>query len=95
MTLKNEKFDIIYACGPEKMMRRIFDLSEEYGIPLEVSLERLMRCAIGLCGSCVVGRYRVCKDGPVFKSKQLREILSEFGMSKLDFDGRRIHLDAS
>jgi dihydroorotate dehydrogenase electron transfer subunit len=93
--LEKEEFDMIYACGPEKMMRRVFDLAEEYKIALEVSLERLMRCAIGLCGSCIVGRYRVCKDGPIFNSNQLREISSEFGISKLDFDGRRIHVDSS
>lgn len=91
--LAKEKFDVIYTCGPEQMMRRVFDLAEKYEIALEASLERLMRCAIGLCGSCVVGRYRVCRDGPVFTAEQLREIASEFGMSKRNFDGRKIPLD--
>jgi dihydroorotate dehydrogenase electron transfer subunit len=93
--LEREEFDIIYTCGPEKMMRTVFDLAEEWGMYLEASLERLMRCAVGLCGSCVVGRYRVCKDGPVFASAQLREISSEFGVSKLGFDGRRMPIDSS
>jgi len=88
--LKKEKFDMIYSCGPEKMMRKTFDLAENYGTAMEVSLERLMRCAIGLCGSCVIGRYRVCRDGPVFTSDQLRELKAEFGVSKRGFGGRRI-----
>ncbi|MDH5460380.1 MAG: dihydroorotate dehydrogenase electron transfer subunit [Candidatus Bathyarchaeota archaeon] len=91
--LEKEKFDIIYTCGPEQMMRKVFDLAEKHGIVLEASLERLMRCAIGLCGSCVIGRYRVCKDGPVFNAKQLREVKKEFGISKRDFNGRRIPLE--
>jgi len=90
--LQRERFDMIYTCGPEQMMRKVFDLTQKYGIPLEASLERLMRCAIGLCGSCVIGRYRVCKDGPVFTAKQLRDVKSEFGISKRDFNGRKILL---
>ena len=88
--LGKEKFDMVYACGPELMVRKVFDLAEQRAIGLEASLERLMRCGIGLCGSCVIGRYRVCRDGPVFNSKQLREVTGELGISKLGFDGKRI-----
>jgi dihydroorotate dehydrogenase electron transfer subunit len=88
--LAKEKFDIIYTCGPEQMIRIVFDQAEKHEIPLEASLERLMRCAIGLCGSCIIGKYRVCRDGPVFTSKQLREVKDEFGCFKRDFDGRKI-----
>jgi dihydroorotate dehydrogenase electron transfer subunit len=90
--LERERFDMIYTCGPEQMIRKVFDLAEKYGVALEASLERLMRCAIGLCGSCVIGRYRVCKDGPVFTAEQLRDVKSEFGISKRDFNGRKIPL---
>jgi dihydroorotate dehydrogenase electron transfer subunit len=88
--LNKEKFEMIYTCGPEKMMRQTFDLAENHGIALEASLERMMRCAIGLCGSCVIGRYRVCRDGPVFTSDQLRQLKDEFGVSKRGFNGKRI-----
>jgi dihydroorotate dehydrogenase electron transfer subunit len=91
--LAKEKFNIIYACGPEKMVCRVLELAEEHRTNLEASLERLMRCAIGLCGSCTIGKYRVCRDGPVFTSKQLREVKSEFGNSKRDFTGRKVPLD--
>lgn len=91
--LAKETFNIIYTCGPEKMLRKIFELAEEHRTNLEASLERLMRCAIGLCGSCTIGKYRVCADGPVFTSKQLREVKSEFGNSKRNLTGRKIPLD--
>jgi dihydroorotate dehydrogenase electron transfer subunit len=90
--LNREKFDVVYTCGPETMMRQIFELAEQRGIALEASLERLMRCGIGLCGSCVIGKYRVCRDGPVFNTAQLREVRDELGISKLGFNGNRIPL---
>ena len=85
--LDKQNFNIIYTCGPEAMMRKVFDLAEKRRIPMEASLERLMRCGIGLCGSCVIGKYRVCRDGPVFNLSQLSEVKDEFGISKLGFDG--------
>jgi len=91
--LAKERFDMIYTCGPEQMMRKVLDLTEKHEIALEASLERLMRCAIGLCGSCVVGKYRVCRDGPVFTASQLKEVKSEFGILKRNFDGRKILLE--
>ncbi|MCK4313846.1 dihydroorotate dehydrogenase electron transfer subunit [Candidatus Bathyarchaeota archaeon] len=90
--LAKEKFDMLYTCGPEQMMRKVFDLAEKYEVALEASLERLMRCSIGLCGSCVIGKYRVCRDGAVFTREQLREVKNEFGISKCGFDGRKVPL---
>ncbi|TFH24446.1 hypothetical protein E4G67_01960 [Candidatus Bathyarchaeota archaeon] len=72
------------------MIKKIFEMTEKRKLPLEASLERLMRCGIGLCGSCMIGKYRVCRDGPIFNAAQLREIQEEFGISKLGFDGSRI-----
>jgi dihydroorotate dehydrogenase electron transfer subunit len=88
--LNREKFDMIYTCGPEVMVKKVFELTEKSKLPIEASLERLMRCGIGLCGSCVIGKYRVCRDGPVFTAAQLREVKEELGISKLGFDGSRI-----
>ncbi|MEM1563866.1 MAG: dihydroorotate dehydrogenase electron transfer subunit [Candidatus Bathyarchaeia archaeon] len=88
--LAKEKFDMVYACGPEQMIRKVFDQCEKYNVPMEGSLERLMRCAIGICGSCTVGRYRVCKDGPIFNMEQLKTVKREFGLWKRDLDGKRI-----
>jgi dihydroorotate dehydrogenase electron transfer subunit len=86
---QGEKFDVIYACGPEQMMYKMFLLSEKFNISLQVSLERFMRCAIGICGTCVIGKYRVCQDGPVFSNLQLREVKEEFGHFRRGFNGRK------
>jgi len=92
-SLSEEKFDSIYACGSEAMICRLYSLAEKHGISMQASLERIMRCAIGICGSCVIGKYRVCKDGPVFNSSQLREIRREFGRFKRNFQGERIPIE--
>lgn len=68
--LAEERFDMVYVCGPEPMQRAVAAQVDEYGIPCEVSLERLMACGIGACLSCVVttteGLKRACVEGPVF-----------------------------
>jgi len=91
-TLTKEKFDMVYSCGPEPMMLKAFELAEKHQTRFEASLERLMRCAMGLCGSCVIGKYRVCRDGPVFTAEQLREVREEFGVSKRDSYGKKTSL---
>jgi dihydroorotate dehydrogenase electron transfer subunit len=88
--LMEEKFDMIYTCGPELMMYKLFILAELHNIPLQASLERIMRCSIGLCGSCQIGKLRVCKDGPVLNSEQLRSVKEEFGKLRLDETGKKI-----
>ncbi|MCS7120203.1 MAG: dihydroorotate dehydrogenase electron transfer subunit [Candidatus Bathyarchaeota archaeon] len=89
IALSKERYDVIYVCGKELMIKKIFLLAKEKGIQIQASLERLMRCAVGICGSCVIGKYRVCRDGPVFDLKMLKEIRDELGKFKRGFDGRR------
>jgi dihydroorotate dehydrogenase electron transfer subunit len=90
--LRDENFDMIYTCGPEQMMYNMFLIAEQHKTSLQASLERIMRCAIGLCGSCQIGKLRVCKDGPVLNSEQLRSVKEEFGSFQLDFTGKKIKL---
>ncbi|MCL2642545.1 MAG: dihydroorotate dehydrogenase electron transfer subunit [Candidatus Bathyarchaeota archaeon] len=90
--LNQEQFDAIYTCGPEVMVKKIFEITQTHKQPLQASLERLMRCGIGLCGSCVIGKYRVCKDGPIFNNTQLDEIKNELGISKLSLNGSKTPL---
>ena len=90
--LKKERFDMLYTCGPEEMMYKLFLLAERYEAPIQASLERLMRCAIGICGSCVIGKFRVCRDGPVFSLKQLREVREEFGRFGRESTGKRVRI---
>lgn len=88
-TLVNSSFDMIYACGPEPMLWEAHNIAGRHNLPFEASLERIMRCAIGICGSCVIGKYRVCRDGPVFNYEQLKSV-EDFGRWKRDFDGKKI-----
>ena len=88
--LSSDIFEMVYACGTEKMIHRVYSFTERFKVPLQASLERIMRCAIGICGSCVIGKYRVCRDGPVFTSEQLRKVEPEFGRFKHDFTGKKI-----
>ena len=91
--LDEQIFDQIYLCGPEIMMVKIFSYAENHGIPVQASLERLCKCGLGLCGSCAIGSYRVCIDGPVFSSEVLRSVKNEFGKYKMDSSGKKIRLD--
>jgi dihydroorotate dehydrogenase electron transfer subunit len=86
-------FDMVYACGPEIMMYKVFELCEEYKIPCQVSLERYMRCGFGLCGACVCGKQMVCKDGPVFHSETLRHI-KDFNKKALLKSGQEVDIGA-
>lgn len=63
------------ACGPEVMMRYVAHALVDQGVPPErvrLSMERNMRCGIGLCGHCQLREFFVCVDGPVFTLEQLR-----------------------
>jgi len=91
--LDERNFDGVYMCGPELMMVSIFDAAEERGVPVQASLERYIKCAVGICGSCAVGPYRVCRDGPVFASEQLRSVREEFGRWRMDQSGRMVEVD--
>ena len=83
--------DMVYTCGPEIMMYKVFELCETHGIPCQVSLERYMRCGFGVCGACVCGKQVVCKDGPVFHSKALRE-MKDFNKKALLKSGKEVGL---
>ena len=79
--LKKEKIDLILTCGPEVMMKKVFDIAEVNGVPIQASLERKMKCGVGLCGSCCIGEdnnISVCKEGPIFNSSQLKSF-PQFG----------------
>ena len=80
-------FDMIYTCGPELMMKKIFDIAIEKKIPIQASLERYMKCGIGICSSCCINDMLVCYDGTIFNNEQLQNF-SEFGYSYRDKSGR-------
>jgi NAD(P)H-flavin reductase len=62
--------DAVFMCGPEIMMRFAVRELEQRGVAHEaiwVSLERSMKCGVGLCGHCQLAGSFVCKDGPVYR----------------------------
>jgi dihydroorotate dehydrogenase electron transfer subunit len=90
--LEKKKFDVVYTCGPEKMMKKVFEICEKKNIECQASLERYMKCGFGICGQCVIDGMRVCVEGPVFTSAKLRK-LSEFGKTARLKSGRKVNLD--
>jgi NAD(P)H-flavin reductase len=70
---------VAMVCGPEIMMRFTIDALCQRGLGMDrifVSLERNMKCAIGLCGHCQFGPAFVCRDGPVFRFDRIAPLFS-------------------
>ena len=76
-------FDMICACGPTPMLRAVSAFAKERGIPCYISMEERMACGIGACLACtcestekdehtMVNKKRICKDGPVFLSTEVK-----------------------
>ncbi|GBC71689.1 Anaerobic sulfite reductase subunit B [Candidatus Calditenuaceae archaeon HR02] len=68
-----------YVCGPEIMMKFTVQELKNQGLPDErifISMERNMKCGVGICGHCQFGPFFICKDGPVFS---LSEVSNFFG----------------
>ncbi len=83
--------DVVYGCGPEMMLKKVFEVCKRKKVECQLSLERYMHCGFGVCGSCAIDGYRVCVDGPVFSSKQLSK-MSEFGkFARLKY-GKKVSL---
>jgi NAD(P)H-flavin reductase len=68
-----------FLCGPEPMMRFSANVLLHKGIPssdIRISLERNMKCGVGLCGHCQLGPLLVCRDGPVVDYTRARPLLA-------------------
>ncbi len=69
---------IAYVCGPPIMIRFVVQDLFMRGFKEESvisTLERMMQCGIGKCNHCAIGHRYVCRDGPVFNFKQIRELV--------------------
>lgn len=72
---------IAMVCGPEVMMRYSALELEKRGVNAEnifISMERNMKCAVGLCGHCQFGNMFVCNDGPVFRYAVVRHLIDKW-----------------
>jgi len=74
MDLRNS---VAVVCGPPIMMKfgtlKLMDLGYKPE-NIYLSMEKNMSCGLGKCGHCAVGRYYVCKDGPVFRYDAIKDI---------------------
>ena len=71
---------VAITCGPPIMIRFTLQALAELGFgddQVVTTLERRMKCGVGLCGRCNIGPRYVCKDGPVFTLRQLKELPPE------------------
>jgi len=71
-----DKPDMIYACGPQAMLKKVSDIAASFHVPCQVSLETRMACGFGVCLGCAVEKsdsageyFHACTDGPVFDSR--------------------------
>lgn len=67
----------IFSCGPLPMLKACHEFAAGRGILCKVSMEQTMACGVGACMGCVIktvhapGFARVCKDGPIFDSRDI------------------------
>jgi dihydroorotate dehydrogenase electron transfer subunit len=72
---------VVYACGPNPMLRAVAEYCLARGVPCQVAVEEKMACGLGVCWTCVVpvialdGRgwwnVRACLEGPVFNGARI------------------------
>ncbi len=78
---RSSSFCMSYTCGPSLMLEKVSKIAEKNKVPCQVCLEEYMACGVGACLGCAVKvkngaspgfKYvRVCKEGPVFDSRQV------------------------
>ncbi|HET7027538.1 MAG TPA: 4Fe-4S dicluster domain-containing protein [Candidatus Limnocylindrales bacterium] len=85
--LERETWDgaetIAFVCGPERMIHATADVLSARGVSRDriwVTLERHMECGVGLCGHCQLGRWFVCRDGPIFSLAELGDSFGREGL---------------
>jgi dihydroorotate dehydrogenase electron transfer subunit len=71
------------------MMQIVLNAAIQRNLPVQASLERYMKCGIGICDACVLDDRLVCVDGPVFSGEELAAS-EDFGKFRRDKTGRRI-----
>lgn len=83
--------DRVITCGPERMMEKVIHAAVERDIAVQASIERYMKCGIGICDACALDGYLVCVDGPIFDGRELLRT-EDFGKYRRDQCGRRVKL---
>ena len=86
LVLRKGKYDCVYACGPEMMMKGVAEVCAKHRAPYQLSVERYMKCGFGLCGQCAIDGRLACYDGTVFDDVGG---LKEFGCCSRDASGAK------
>jgi len=89
--LKKKKYDMVYVCGPEVMMKKVHELCMKHKVKSQFSMERYMKCGFGVCGECMLDDKILCVDGPVLTGKELAKS-KEFGNIAYLKSGKRVGL---
>jgi len=69
---------LAYVCGPPIMIKFVVQDLFVRGFAEEAvisTLERMMQCGVGKCNHCAIGHRYVCRDGPVFTYRQIKELV--------------------
>ena len=70
--MKNSEYSYFYTCGPEPMLKAVYNTSTSEG---QFSFEERMGCGFGACMGCscktITGYKRICKEGPVMKKEEI------------------------
>jgi dihydroorotate dehydrogenase electron transfer subunit len=87
----HEKPVRLFVCGPEVMENAVAQVCYKHDIDFQVSVERYMKCGVGVCGSCCVDStgWRMCVEGPVISGEQLKQI-TEFGKYHRGPSGKKL-----
>jgi len=88
--LKEGNVTKVFTCGPEMMMNAVGKVSEKHKVPAWLSMEKYMKCGIGVCGQCAVDDTGdlVCKKGPVMSFDYVKN-LSDFAVYTRDAEGAK------
>jgi dihydroorotate dehydrogenase electron transfer subunit len=90
------KASVVYACGPNPMLRAVSEACQQLELPVQVAVEELMACGIGVCFTCVLpmrGRSdgvrmkRTCLEGPVFNGARIAWDQSRYAVGPGTRDG--------
>lgn len=96
--VRTTKTGVVYACGPNPMLNALSTRCVELGLPIQVAVEELMACGIGVCFTCVLpmrGRdglvrmHRSCVDGPVFNGAKVAWEVSRYALGDAPPDDQR------
>lgn len=79
--IKHCSSEVVYSCGPRAMLAEVTRIAVDHGIPIQVAMEELMGCGIGICMTCItpvwnkegteVMNVRTCVEGPVFNGARV------------------------